>query len=301
MTTRTLPPTKRPPLPTAMTLAVLATLGAAAQAQTVAPPAAAASAPKADSSSSTVVVTGLRAALESALNAKRDDKGIVDVIKAEDIAKFPDTNLAESLQRIPGVVIDRDAGEGRNITVRGLGLDFTRVRINGIEALATTGGTDSSGGANRSRGFDFNVFAAELFNSITVRKSSSADVDEGSLGATVDLQTSRPLDFPRGFKATASLKGRYNDLSGKTDPRVAFLLSNTNENKTFGQSVQLHRHHLRPGRAGRGALAQHPGQHRRLQRGQQRQQLPPAPAPLRPADARPGPRRPHRRCAMEAH
>src|SRR3954471_7687628 len=100
-----------------------------------------------------VVVTGLRASLESALKNKRDDNGIVDVIKAEDMGKFPDTNLAESLQRVPGVVIDRDAGEGRNITVRGLGLDFTRVRINGIEALATTGGTDSSGGNNRSRGF----------------------------------------------------------------------------------------------------------------------------------------------------
>jgi iron complex outermembrane receptor protein len=73
-----------------------------------------------------VVITGIRASLESALNAKRQDKGIVDVIKAEDIAKFPDTNLAESLQRVPGVVIDRDAGEGRNITVRGLGADFTR-------------------------------------------------------------------------------------------------------------------------------------------------------------------------------
>src|SRR5688572_14774868 len=93
----------------------------------------------------TVVVTGFRASLESALNEKREDAGIVDVIKAEDIAKFPDTNLAEALQRISGVVIDRDAGEGRNITVRGLGLDFTRVRINGIEGLATTGGTDSSG------------------------------------------------------------------------------------------------------------------------------------------------------------
>ncbi|MEO8386297.1 MAG: TonB-dependent receptor plug domain-containing protein, partial [Betaproteobacteria bacterium] len=174
----------------------------------------------------TIVVTGFRASLESALNKKREDNGIVDVIKAEDIAKFPDTNLAESLQRIPGVVIDRDAGEGRNITVRGLGLDFTRVRINGIEALATTGGTDSSGGANRSRGFDFNVFAAELFNSITVRKSSSADVDEGSLGATVDLQTSRPFDF-KGFKASASLQGRYNELAGKVDPRVAFLVSDT--------------------------------------------------------------------------
>ena len=152
-----------------------------------------ASAQEAKSELNTVVVSGVRAALESALNAKRNDNGIVDVIKAEDMGKFPDTNLAESLQRIPGVVIDRDAGEGRSITVRGLGQDFTRVRINGIEALATTGGTDSSGGANRGRGFDFNVFASELFNTVTVRKSSSADVEEGSLGATVDLQTSRPL------------------------------------------------------------------------------------------------------------
>lgn len=181
----------------------------------------------------TVVVTGLRASLESALNAKRNDRGIVDVIKAEDIAKFPDTNLAESLQRIPGVVIDRDAGEGRNITVRGLGADFTRVRINGIEALATTGGTDSSGGANRSRGFDFNVFASELFNTIKVRKSSSADVDEGSLGATVDLSTTRPFDL-KGFSAMASLKGRYNDLSGNTDPRAAFLISNTFADRKLG-------------------------------------------------------------------
>ncbi len=183
-----------------------------------------------------IVITGFRASLESAMTAKREETGIVDVIKAEDIGKFPDTNLAESLQRIPGVVIDRDAGEGRNITVRGLGLDFTRVRINGIEGLATTGGTDSSGGNNRSRGFDFNVFAAELFNSITVRKSASADVDEGSLGATVDLQTARPFDS-KGFRAAFSIKERYNDLSQKTAPRAAFLLSNTWANGTFGALI----------------------------------------------------------------
>lgn len=183
-----------------------------------------------------VVVTGFRASLESAMTAKREETGIVDVIKAEDIGKFPDTNLAESLQRIPGVVIDRDAGEGRNITVRGLGLDFTRVRINGIEGLATTGGTDSSGGNNRSRGFDFNVFAAELFNSITVRKSASADVDEGSLGATVDLQTARPFDT-KGFRSAFSVKERYNDLSKKTSPRAAFLLSNTWADGTFGALI----------------------------------------------------------------
>ncbi|MFP5392644.1 MAG: TonB-dependent receptor [Gammaproteobacteria bacterium] len=181
-----------------------------------------------------VVVTGLRASLESALNKKREDNGIVDVIKSEDMGKFPDTNLAESLQRVPGVVIDRDAGEGRSITVRGLGQDFTRVRINGIEGLATTGGTDSSGGANRSRGFDFNVFPSELFNSLTVRKSSQADVDEGSLGATVDLQTMRPLDMKKGFNGTVAVKGRYNDLSKKTDPRVAFLLGSVSQDRKFG-------------------------------------------------------------------
>lgn len=181
----------------------------------------------------TITITGIRASIESALKAKREDKGIVDAITAEDIGKFPDTNLAESLQRIPGVVIDRDAGEGRSISVRGLGGDFTRVRINGIEALATTGGTDSSGGANRSRGFDFNVFASELFKSVTVRKSASAEVEEGSLGATVDLQTSRPFDF-REFTASASIKGRYNEVSGETGPRVAFLVSNTFADRKFG-------------------------------------------------------------------
>ena len=206
---------------TALAAAALASAHVQAQQPAAAPPA------------ETVVITGFRASIESALTTKREDAGIVDAIRSEDIAKFPDTNLAESLQRIPGVVIDRDAGEGRSITVRGLGSDFTRVRINGVEALATTGGTDSSGGNNRSRGFDFNVFAAELFNSITVRKSASADVDEGSLGATVDLATIRPFDL-KGFTASASVKGRYNDLVGKTDPRVAFLIGDTWANRTVG-------------------------------------------------------------------
>jgi TonB-dependent receptor len=180
-----------------------------------------------------VVVTGYRASLESALNAKREDNGIVDVIKAEDIAKFPDSNLAESLQRVPGVALDRDAGEGRSITVRGLGPDFTRVRINNIEALATTGGTDSSGGNNRSRGFDFNVFPSDLFSSLTVRKSMSADVDEGSLGATVDLATPHPFDF-KDFTAAAMAKARYNDLARTTTPMGNFLLSNTYYDRKVG-------------------------------------------------------------------
>ena len=216
--------------PTAVALACAMAAATGAQAQTVgaAKPAAAAAEPE------RIVITGFRASIESALRKKRDDNGIVDAITSEDIGKFPDTNLAESLQRIAGVVIDRDAGEGRNITVRGLGLDFTRVRINSLEALATTGGTDSSGGANRSRGFDFNVFAADLFQSLTVRKSSSAEVDEGSLGATVDLQTTRPFDLKKGFTGAVALRAQYNDLSGKTTPKASFLLSNTFDDRRVG-------------------------------------------------------------------
>ena len=117
-----------------------------------------------------VVVTGFRGSLAAAIEAKREEVAIVDVITAEDIADFPDLNLAESLQRVPGVQIDRDGGEGRTINVRGLSSDFVRVRLNGLEALATTGGRD--GRQNRNRAFDFNVFASELFNSIRCRSRS---------------------------------------------------------------------------------------------------------------------------------
>ncbi|MDP1736178.1 MAG: TonB-dependent receptor [Caulobacter sp.] len=171
-----------------------------------------------------VVITGFRGSLASALTAKRQETDIVDAIMAEDIADFPDTNLAEAIQRIPGVSIDRDAGEGRTMTVRGLGPDFTRTRINGMEAQATAGGTDSSGGVNRGRGFDFNVFASELFNSIKVRKTASAEIEEGSLGATVDLRTARPFDY-KGFVLGGSLQYGYNDLSQEWDPRFAVLYS----------------------------------------------------------------------------
>ncbi|MDP3079589.1 MAG: TonB-dependent receptor [Brevundimonas sp.] len=181
-----------------------------------------------------IVVTGFRASLTAGLDAKRRDANVIDVIVAEDIADFPDLNLAESIQRVPGVAIDRDAGEGRSITVRGLGSDFTRTRINGMEAQATAGGTDSSGGANRGRGFDFNVFASELFSRITVRKTAAAETEEGSLGATVDLQATRPFDYD-GFTMAASFQGGYNDLSESWSPRTAFLISDRfGENDQFG-------------------------------------------------------------------
>ncbi|MFC5459319.1 TonB-dependent receptor [Massilia niabensis] len=172
-----------------------------------------------------VKVTGFRASLDSALTAKKNSDGIVDVIKAEDIAKFPDANLAESLQRVPGVSLARgEGGEGRQITVRGLNAGFTRVRINGIEGMSMTGASDINGNSNRSRGFDFSVFASELFNSLEVRKTSEAAVEEGSLGATVDLRTGRPFDF-KGRTVNIGVQESWNSVSRKAQPRFTGLVS----------------------------------------------------------------------------
>ncbi len=185
-----------------------------------------------------IVVTGFRGSLSMALDLKRESVGAVDAIVAEDIADFPDLNLAESLQRIPGVSIARDAGEGRSITVRGLSPEFTRVRLNGMEAMSANGGTDAAGGTNRGRGFDFNTFASELFNAITVRKTASAEIEEGSLGATVDLRTARPFDYD-GATLVTSVQGMYNDLSENIDPRAAFLVSNTFADGRFGALLSV--------------------------------------------------------------
>ncbi|MFL6586063.1 MAG: TonB-dependent receptor [Luteimonas sp.] len=185
-----------------------------------------------------VRVVGYRASVEKALDIKRGEAGVVDAIVAEDIGKFPDLNLAESLQRIPGVVIARDAGEGRQITVRGLGPDFTRVRINGMEALTTVGASDQSGGSNRGRGFDFNVFASDLFSQLIVRKTASAEVEEGSLGATVDLRTARPFDYD-GLTIVGSGQASFNDMANKADPRVAGLIANTWADGKFGALLSV--------------------------------------------------------------
>lgn len=180
-----------------------------------------------------IVVTGFRESLSQALEVKKQNVGAVDAIMAEDIADFPDQNLAESLQRIPGITITRDSGEGRNITVRGLSGEYTRIRINGMEAIAATGG---EGGPNRGREFDFNVFASELFNSIVVHKTASASLEEGSLGAVVDLNTGRPFSYDKGVTFVTSVEGQYNDLTEDTSPRLAGLFSYHDPDGRWGAS-----------------------------------------------------------------
>lgn len=184
-----------------------------------------------------VVVTGFRGSLQSSLNTKRDSVGVVDAIYAEDIADFPDNNLAESLQRIPGVAISRAGGEGQQITVRGLGPDYTRIRINGMESMSSTGGTDAIGGNNRGRGFDFNTFSSDLFSNLIVSKTNSAEIEEGSLGATVDLKTARPMELD-DFVLSVGGNLNYNDKSEKVDPKIAVMVSKQFSD-TFGALLSV--------------------------------------------------------------
>jgi len=142
-----------------------------------------------------VVVTGYRKSLTQSTDAKRDAIGFIDQVNAEDIGKFPDTNIAESFNRIPGITISRDIdGEGTDISIRGLGTNFTKVLLNGAPvAVASTGTTDSQ---NTNREVDLDLFPTELFTQLTVKKTSSADMIEGGAAGTVDMRSARPFDNP---------------------------------------------------------------------------------------------------------
>ena len=179
---------------------------------------------------SAIVVTGFRRSLQAALNIKRQSVGEVDAIVAEDIAKFPDQNLAEALERIPGISITRSGGEGNQVTVRGLGPEFTQVRVNGLQAIATSAEDASS---NRDRAFDFNVFAAELFRSVVVHKTAEASLDEGSMGAVIDLNTGNALANHVGLTLVTNAQVSYNDLSDKYGPRLSGLVGWKNASGTL--------------------------------------------------------------------
>ncbi|HLY91241.1 MAG TPA: TonB-dependent receptor [Acetobacteraceae bacterium] len=172
-----------------------------------------------------IIVEGYRESLRLAQDYKRKAVGAEDDILASDIASFPDLNLAESLQRVPGVTINRDSGEGRQVTLRGLGPDFTRTQLNGMEVLGNTAsGMDNRGAVSRTRSFDFSLFASELFNRVSVQKSYAADQDEGGIAGTVQLYTARPFDYS-GAKFVVSAKGQINTNTSGVTPRVVALAS----------------------------------------------------------------------------
>ena len=182
-------------------------------------------------SKETVTVTGLRASIASSTQDKRNATGFVDTISAEDMGKFPDSNIAESINRIPGILITREVtGEGINIQIRGLGTSFTKVLLNNAPvAVASTGRTDSQ---NTNREVDLDLLPTDLFTKLSVYKSPNASMTEGGAAGVVDMRTARPFDHP-GMQGVINVQGVDNSVADKWGSRGSILASNTWGN-TFG-------------------------------------------------------------------
>lgn len=192
-----------------------------------------------------IVITGVRASLERAMDIKRESTGVVDAISAEDIGKFPDTNLAESLQRIPGVSISRVNGEGSEVTVRGFGAQFNLVTLNGRQMptanVAVVGG-DQSVDFNRATGrsFDFGNLASEGVSRLEVYKTGRAAIPSGGIGATINVVTQRPLDGPAdGLRGSIGAKAAHDVAAEgfKVTPELSGLVSWSDVNDTIGVSL----------------------------------------------------------------
>ena len=162
------------------------------------------------------VVGSYSRSLEQAVDIKRATIGFSDSIVATDVADFPEQNLAEALQRMPGVTIERDKGLGSRVNVRGLPSEYTHVSINNLATASGSGGRD----------IEFDIFASEIIQQVTVLKSPTAADEEGGIAGSVQISTARPFDYT-GRKLVASVEGAHNSISEEVDPKFSFLASDT--------------------------------------------------------------------------
>ena len=178
-----------------------------------------------------VIVTGIRGSLRESIDVKREATGVVDALTAEDVGKFPDKNVAEALQRVPGIVVNREFGEGERVSVRGTSPNLTKTTLNGhsvatadwfvLEQLAAT------------RTFNYLVLPSEIIGQVVVAKSSQADYEEGGIGATIDVRTRDPLDL-ESMTVNLSAQAAYTDLADEYDPQASGLFSWKNADETLG-------------------------------------------------------------------
>lgn len=169
-----------------------------------------------------VVVTGYRASVRESLETKRQATGVEEVLTAEDVGKFPDKNLAEALQRVPGIVTQRDFGEGERINLRGTLTSLTNATYNGHALSSADWFILDQQSATRS--FNYLMFPADLIGKVEVQKTAQADVQEGGIGGTVNIETRKPLDLDP-MTAYASMEGAYTETSAKFDPYGTALAS----------------------------------------------------------------------------
>jgi iron complex outermembrane receptor protein len=181
-----------------------------------------------------IQVRGSRGSVVQSLNTKRFSNSIVDAVTAEDIGKFPDQNVAESLQRITGVSITRNFGEGERVSIRGTTESQNRTLLNGQAVGSADWWTNSAA----NRGFNYTMLPSEIISGLEVYKTPEADIDEGSIGGTVIVRTRKPLDLEAN-KIAGSVLAQYSDVSGETDPQLSGLYSWKNKDETFGALISL--------------------------------------------------------------
>jgi len=186
-----------------------------------------------------VVVTGIRASLQQALESKRNADAIVDVITAEDVGKFPASNVAEAMTIIPGVTIDRAYGQGEKVSILGTDPALNRTLLNG-QSIA-------SGDWNMSdfptRTFNYSLLAPQLVGKVEVFKSPEARLEEGSIGGTVIISTRKPLDMPEKVSITGQVSYARNDRVKKTDPQASAAFGWKNDAETFGVMLSAQSQH----------------------------------------------------------
>jgi TonB-dependent receptor len=175
---------------------------------------------------SDIVVTGYRQSIEASLQQKRNANAFVDVITAVDVGKFPDKNVADSLQRVPGIIISRDGGEGRSVSIRGLSSDLTLTELNG-NFIASADGDDPD------RSFNYLLLPSTFIGSVDVYKSPEARLDEGGVGGIIINHTRRPFDL-KPWSGNVQAEGTYADVTKKVEPNVSGLISWHNADKTLG-------------------------------------------------------------------
>lgn len=183
-----------------------------------------------------IQVRGIRGSVVKSINAKRYANSIVDAVSSEDIGKFPDQNVAESLQRITGVSMSRNFGEGERISIRGTSENQNRTLLNGQAVGSADWWVDSSA----SRGFNYTMLPSEIVSGLEVYKSPEADIDEGSIGGTVIVKTRKPLDLDAN-KIAGSVIMQHSEVSGETDPQLAGLYSWKNDEESIGALVSVFR------------------------------------------------------------
>lgn len=183
-----------------------------------------------------IQVSGIRSSVQESMGIKRDSAGVVDAISAEDIGKFPDTNLAESLQRITGISISRNNGEGSQITARGFGPDFNMVTLNGRTMPGAA--LPNGGSVGNSRAFNFSDLASESVRAVEVYKTGRASIATGGIGASVNIRTARPFEASEtGVMASVGAKALHdttNRVGDDITPELSGFINYLNDDRTFG-------------------------------------------------------------------